>query len=58
MVMAVSFRLFYLMMSGVLGWFALLSCSDAARDAEILVVRDEVAVLRRLAGRPQLGWAD
>jgi putative transposase len=31
----------------VLGWLALLARSDAAKDAEILTRRDEVAVLRR-----------
>ena len=34
MVMAVSLRLLFLMMTGVFGWLALLSCSDAAKDAE------------------------
>ena len=40
------------------GWLALLGRSDAAKDAEILVLRDEVAVLRGQAGRSLLDWAD
>ena len=58
MILAVSLRLLYLMMTGVFGWLALLSRSDVAEDAEILVLRDEVAVLGRQAGRPLLDWAD
>lgn len=39
--------LVYLMLVRVLSWLALLARSDAAKDAEILTLRHEVAVLRR-----------
>ena len=35
--------LVYLMLVRVLSWLALLACSDAAKDAEILTLRHEVA---------------
>ena len=42
----------------ILAWLALLARSSAAKDAEILVLRHEVAVLRRTAPKPRLDWAD
>ncbi len=40
------------------GWVALLARSDASKDVEILVLRHEVAVLRRQVARPKPDWAD
>jgi putative transposase len=54
----VLFRLVYLFMVRLFSWLALLARSDAAKDAEILVLRHEVAVLRRQVAHPKPDWAD
>jgi len=48
----------YLIFVRLTGWMALLVRSAASKDAELLVLRQEVAVLRRQNLKPRLDWAD
>ncbi|MFC5834380.1 helix-turn-helix domain-containing protein [Nonomuraea insulae] len=51
-------RLFYLIFCRIVGGLTLMPRSDAFKNMEFLVLRHEVAVLRRQIGRPRLSWAD
>jgi putative transposase len=48
----------YLMFVRLTGWVALLARSSVSKDAELLVLRQEVAVLRRRNPEPGMDWAD
>jgi putative transposase len=48
----------YRLLVTVLCWFALLARSSSAKDVEILALRHEVAVLRRVNPRPRMSWTD
>ncbi|MEV4018210.1 hypothetical protein AB0J35_47710 [Nonomuraea angiospora] len=48
----------YLLVLRVFDWLMLLGRGQASKDAEIMVLRHEVAVLRRQVVRPKPDWAD
>ncbi len=51
-------RLLYLILVRFCGWLVLLDRSTASKNAELLVLRHEVAARRRTHPRPGLNWAD
>ena len=50
--------LLYRISVGVLSWLALLARSQASKNAKILVLRQEAAVLRRTNPTPRISWTD
>ncbi|WP_214323697.1 hypothetical protein [Nonomuraea sediminis] len=53
-----SVRLLYLTLIRVFGWLVLLGRGQSFKDVEIMVLRHEVAVLKRQIVRPKPDWAD
>ena len=51
-------RLLYLIFLQLVGLLVLFTRSSASTDIELLVLRHEVAVLRRANPKPRLDWAD
>jgi hypothetical protein len=58
MIARMSPRLLYLIFCRLVGWLALLGRRSSSKDIELLVLRHEVAILRRTNPNPRLDWAD
>jgi putative transposase len=54
----VALRLLYLIFIRLLGTITLLLRSDVSKEAEILILRHQLTVLRRQIPRPKPSWAD
>jgi putative transposase len=54
----VAVKLIYQMFAKLLSWMVLHARSDTANEIEILVLRHQLAVLRRCTPRPQISWTD
>src|SRR3954468_18556746 len=46
------------MLTRLVAWMVLLTRSETANHAEILVLRHQLAVLQRSTARPRMSWAD
>jgi putative transposase len=51
-------KLIYQMLVKLLSWMVLHARSNAANEIEILVLRHQLAVLRRRTPRPRISWSD
>jgi hypothetical protein len=51
-------RMLYLIATRIFGWLVLFGRCQASKDAEIMVLRHEITVLRRQVTRPKPDWAD
>jgi putative transposase len=56
--MIVGHGVLYLIFRQLVAWLGLLARSSRSKNVEILVLRHEVAVLRRQVRRLHLSWAD
>jgi hypothetical protein len=56
MIVSVSSRLLYLIFDRLLSRLLLLSRTPASKNIELLVLRNEVAILRRTNPKPHLNW--
>jgi hypothetical protein len=54
----VALQLVYLIFTRLLGALGLFLRSDVSKEAEILVLRLQLGVLRRQVARPKPSWAD
>ena len=54
MIVAMSLRLVYLIFDRLLDWLTLLGRTPSSKDVELLVLRHEVAALRRTNPSPRL----
>jgi putative transposase len=58
MIAALSLRLLYLIFRQMLGLVLLMGRTSTTKDVELLVLRHEVAILRRTDPRRRMNWAD
>ena len=56
--LAVAVRLLYLIFRQIMAWLGPLARRTKSKNADILMLRHEVAVLRRQVSRARLSWAD